>query len=86
MFRLTEQDAQSAVYGGQLLGGGGGGQLEDGLLVVRQALEAVPGVREAAADAEAGTALVLLDEDVPDDILKKAVEAEEYTVINIQKK
>ncbi len=40
MFRLTEQDAQSAVYGGQLLGGGGGGQLEDGLLVVRQALEA----------------------------------------------
>ena len=53
---------------------------------VRQALEAVPGVREAAADAEAGTALVLLDEDVPDDILKKAVEAEEYTVINIQKK
>ena len=51
---------------------------------VKKALEAVPGVTEAAASHEAGTAVVTLSEDVADDVLKQAVEAQDYKVTGIQ--
>ena len=51
---------------------------------VRKALEAIDGVESAAASHEAGTAVVNLSKDVADDVLKAAVEAEEYTVTGIE--
>ena len=47
---------------------------------VKKALEAVDGVVSAVADHEAGTAVVELSRDVPNDVLKNAVEAQDYTV------
>ena len=51
---------------------------------VKKALEAVPGVAEAVVSHEAGTAVVTLNEDVADDVLKQAVEAQDYKVTGIQ--
>ena len=50
---------------------------------VKKALEAVEGVTEAAVSHEAGTAVVTLSADVPDDVLKKAVEDQDYKVLGI---
>ncbi|MBQ6294402.1 MAG: heavy metal translocating P-type ATPase [Firmicutes bacterium] len=50
---------------------------------VRKALEAIDGVESAVASHEAGTAVVTLSKDVPDDVLKKAVEDQDYPVKNI---
>ena len=51
---------------------------------VRKALEAIDGVESAVASHEAGTAVVTLSKDVADDVLKAAVEEEEYPVIGIE--
>ncbi len=51
---------------------------------VKKALEAIPGVQEAQASHEQGRATVILDSSVPDEVLKKAVEDEEYEVTGIQ--
>jgi len=51
---------------------------------VKKALEALEGVAEAAASHEAGTAVVTLTAPVADDVLKKAVEDKEYTVLGIE--
>jgi Cu2+-exporting ATPase len=45
---------------------------------VKKALEGVEGVEEAIVDLDAGTAVVKLSEDVPDETLIAAVVAEEY--------
>lgn len=50
---------------------------------VKKALEALDGVTAAEASHEAGTAVVTLNGDVPDDVLKKAVEEQDYTVTEI---
>ncbi len=50
---------------------------------VKRALEAVPGVAEATANHEAGTAEVLLSQNVPEEALRQAVEAEDYEVTGI---
>ena len=50
---------------------------------VKQALEAVPGVSEAAASHEKGTAAVTLSAQVDNDALRAAVEAQDYKVIAI---
>lgn len=47
---------------------------------VKKALEAIDGVENAVASHEAGTAVVTLSKDVPDDVLKKAVEDQDYPV------
>jgi Cu2+-exporting ATPase len=47
---------------------------------VKKALEALPGVKEAVPSHEKGTAVVELTEAVPDDVLKNAVEAQDYKV------
>ncbi|MBO4838360.1 MAG: heavy metal translocating P-type ATPase [Lachnospiraceae bacterium] len=47
---------------------------------VKKALEALPGVKSAAPSHETGTAVVELTEAVPDDVLKNAVEAQDYKV------
>ena len=51
---------------------------------VKKALEAIPGVSEAVASHTDGTAVVTLTEDVADDVLKNAVEAQDYKVTGIQ--
>ena len=50
---------------------------------VKQALEAVPGVSEAAASHEKGTAVVTLSAQVDNDALRAAVEAQDYKVTAI---
>ena len=51
---------------------------------VKKALEALAGVKEASVSHEAGTAVVTLGEEVSDDMLKKAVEEQEYKVTGIE--
>ena len=51
---------------------------------VKKALEALPEVDEAVVSHEAGTAIVTLNADVADDVLKNAVEAQDYKVTGIQ--
>ena len=51
---------------------------------VKKALEAVPGVTEAKVSHQTGTAVVTLASDVPNDTLKQAVEAKDYTVTDVR--
>lgn len=50
---------------------------------VKKALESLPTVDEAVVSHEKGTAIVILNDTTSDDILKKAVEDKDYTVIEI---
>ncbi len=51
---------------------------------VKKALEAVAGVKEAVANHNDGTAVVTLETDVADNVLKKAVEDQDYQVLAIR--
>ena len=51
---------------------------------VKKALEALAAVESAEVSHEAGTAVVTLKEDTPDETLKKAVEDQDYKVLEIQ--
>ena len=51
---------------------------------VKKALEAVDGVQSAVADHAAGTAVVTLTKDVAADVLKSAVEAQDYEVTGVE--
>ena len=53
-------------------------------MAVQKALEAVPGVTEAKVSHQTGTAVVTLASDVPNDTLKQAVEAKDYTVTDVR--
>lgn len=50
---------------------------------VKKCLEALPEVTEAVVSHEKGTAEVMLNAEVSDDTLKKAVEERDYTVVSI---
>ena len=50
---------------------------------VKKALEGLDGVREAKVSYEAGTAVVDMDSNVTDDVLKKTVEDKDYKVLSI---
>lgn len=51
---------------------------------VKKVLEALPQVEEAVVSHEEGTAIVTLTEDVADDVLRKAVEDQDYKVISVE--
>ena len=51
---------------------------------VKKSLEALDQVESAAVSHEAGTAVVTLKSDVADDVLKKAVEDQDYKVLSVQ--
>ncbi len=51
---------------------------------VKKTLESIDGVSLAEVSHESGTAVVTLEKDVPNDILKSAVEAQDYPVIEIK--
>ncbi len=50
---------------------------------VKKALEGLEGVQEAVVSHESGTAVVVLNREVADDMLKKAVEEKDYKVITV---
>ena len=50
---------------------------------MKTGLEALPGVAGAEVSHEKGTAVVTLTEAVADDVLKKAVEDQDYKVVSI---
>ncbi|MDE7018736.1 MAG: cation transporter, partial [Lachnospiraceae bacterium] len=50
---------------------------------VKKALEELPEVTEANVSHEKGTAVVKLQAEIADDVLKKAVEAKDYEVVSI---
>ena len=50
---------------------------------VKKALEAVDGVQEARVSHDSGTAVVTLSKEVSNDVLKQAVEAQDYPVTAI---
>lgn len=52
-------------------------------MAVKKALEAVPGVKEAKVSHEKKEAIVTLEGDVADAVLKEAVEAKDYQVLEI---
>ena len=51
---------------------------------VKKTLEAIDGVQEAVVSHTAGTAVVTLTKDVPNDTLKSAVEAQDYKVLSVE--
>lgn len=51
---------------------------------VKKALEAIDGVLSAEASHENKTAVVTLSKDVPNEVLKKAVEEKDYTVLGVE--
>lgn len=51
---------------------------------VKKCLEALPEVAAAEVSHEAGTAIVTLNADLSDDVLKKTVEDQDYTVVSIK--
>ena len=51
---------------------------------VKKALEAVVGVESAVADHNANTAVVTLNAEVADDVLRKAVEDQDYKVLGVE--
>ena len=51
---------------------------------VKKTLEAIPGVESAVADHNLGTAVVTLSAPVADEVLKAAVEAQDYKVLGIE--
>ena len=50
---------------------------------VKKALEAIDGVKNAEVSHETGTAVVTLEKDVSDDVLKQAVTQQGYEVTDI---
>jgi Cu2+-exporting ATPase len=51
---------------------------------VKKALEAIPGVESAAADHDAGTAVVTLTAPVEDAVLTEAVTALDFRVLGVE--
>ena len=51
---------------------------------VKKCLEVLPQVDEAAVSHEAGTAVLTLNAEVADDVLKKTVEDQDYQVLGIE--
>lgn len=51
---------------------------------VKKALEALDGVVSAEPSHQTGTAVVILEKDVPNELLKKAVEEQDYEVVEIK--
>jgi Cu2+-exporting ATPase len=51
---------------------------------VKKCLEAVAGVTEAEVSHETGTAIVTLESEVSNEVLKKTVEDQEYKVISVE--
>ena len=52
-------------------------------MTVEEALEAIDGIASAEVSHEKGTAVITLTKDVPEEEIKNAIEAEDYTYVGI---
>ena len=83
---LLEAAPQAAerLYVGKRLGRHSTPQEEISRLLVKKTLEGSEGVTEAVISHEKGTAVVTLEKEVADSVLKEAVEAQDYKVVSVQ--
>ncbi len=51
---------------------------------VKKTLEAIDGIESAVPDHNADTAVITLSKDVPEDVIKAAIEAQDYTFVGIE--
>lgn len=51
---------------------------------VKKTLEALPQVDEAVVSHEAGTAVLTLNADLPEEVVKKAIEDQDYVFVGIE--
>ena len=51
---------------------------------VKKTLEAIDGIECAAPDHNTDTAVITLSKDVPESVIKAAVEAQDYTFVGIE--
>ena len=51
---------------------------------VKKTLEAIDGIESAAPDHNTDTAVITLSKDVPESVIKAAVEAQDYTFVGIE--
>ena len=51
---------------------------------VKKALEALPQVDEAVVSHAAGTAVLTLNAELPEDVVKKAIEDQDYTYVGME--
>jgi len=51
---------------------------------VKKTLEKIEGVAEAKVSHKEGTAIVTLSAEIADDVLRKAIEDQDYTVLSIE--
>ena len=51
---------------------------------VKKALEAIDGIESAAPDHNNDTAVITLSRDVPEDIIRSTIEAQDYTFVGIE--
>ena len=51
---------------------------------VKKTLEAIEGIESATCDHNANTAVITLSKDVPVDVIKAAVEAQDYKFIGVE--
>ena len=51
---------------------------------VKKTLEAIDGIESATADHSNDRAVITLSKDVSDDVIKNAIEAQDYTFIGIE--
>ena len=51
---------------------------------VKKTLEAIDGIESAAPDHTADTAVITLSKDVPESIIRAAIEAQDYTFVGIE--
>ena len=51
---------------------------------VKKTLEAIDGIENVAPDHNTDTAVITLSKNVPEDVIKSAIEAQDYTFIGIE--
>ena len=51
---------------------------------VKKTLEAIDGIESASPDHNANAAVITLSKDVPEDIIRSAIEAQDYTFVGIE--
>ena len=51
---------------------------------VKKTLEAIDGIESAVPDHNANTAVITLSKDVPEEVIKAAVEAQDYKFIGME--
>ena len=51
---------------------------------VKKTLEAIDGIESAVPDHTTDTAVITLSKDIPTDVIKSAIEAQDYTFVGVE--